>query len=256
MMRVEFIQEVAKAGLRVFEKHDIEGIFATLGLSPTYMKRMLRIMASKEQIIALGKGLYTLPTELLPGGPLHPYEIGLKLAKVGVISHRSALSYHGLTDQVMSRIYVTVPRHEGANLSQTKEYQLNNTRYFFTRVAPKNYWGSQQVFIGEARIEVTNLEKTLIDGLQTPAYCGGFRDVLFAYERGLNKASPNQLLDYAKQTSLVVCKRLGWVCEQLGEFTDLQDELAALIMPYYQRLDVTGSRHGRYNKRWNLVENI
>jgi len=49
---------------------------------------------------------------------------------------------------------------------------------------------------------------------------------------------------------------LGWVCEQLGEFPELQDQLAALGMPYYQRLDVTGSRHGKYNNRWNLVENI
>ena len=156
----------------------------------------------------------------------------------------------------MSRIYVTVPKNPGANLSRTQEYQLNNTRYFFIRVTPKNYWGIQQFFIGEARIDITDLEKTLIDGLQSPAYCGGFRDVLFAYERGLYKASPNHLLDYAKQTSLVVCKRLGWVCEQLGEFTELQDQLAALSMPYYQRLDLTGSRHGKYNKRWNLVENI
>ena len=110
--------------------------------------------------------------------------------------------------------------------------------------------------MGEARIEVTDLERTLIDGLQSPAYCGGFRDVLFAYEGGLHKASPSQLLDYAKQTSLVVCKRLGWVCEQLGVFPELQDQLAGLGMPYYQRLAVTGSRHGKYNNRWNLVENI
>lgn len=255
-MRVEFIKEIAKSGLRIFEKHDIEGIVGALDLSPAYIKRMLRIMATKQQIISHGKGLYTLPMELMPGGPLHPYEIALKIAKAGAISHRSALSYHGLTDQVLSRIYVTVPRNEGANLSRTQEYQLNNTRYFFIRVIPKNYCSTQQVFIGEAKIEVTNLEKTLIDGLQSPTYCGGFRDVLFAYERGLHKASPNQLLDYAKQTSLVVCKRLGWVCEQLGEFTELQDQLVALAMPYYQRLDLTGSRHGKYNKRWNLMENI
>ena len=48
-MRVEFIQEIAKTGLRIFEKHDIEGIFARLGLSPNYIKRMLRVMAAKQQ---------------------------------------------------------------------------------------------------------------------------------------------------------------------------------------------------------------
>jgi len=255
-MRVEFVQEIAKAGLRIFDSHDLEAILTALNLSPTYVKRMLRLMTAKDQIISLGNGLYTLPTELMPGGPLHPYEIGLKLSKEGAISHRSAFSYHGLTDQVMSRIYVTVPRRKGANLSRTKEYQINNTRYVFIRVMPGNYWGIQHVFLGEARIEVTNLEKTLIDGLQTPSYCGGFRDVLFAYEQGLDKASPAQLLDYAQKTSLAVCKRLGWICEQLGEFIDLQEQLSALSMPYYQRLDITGGRHGKYNKRWNLVENI
>ena len=255
-MRVEFIQDIAKTGLRIFDKKDLVPIFEALGLSSNYIKRMVREMTAKEQLASLGKGLYSLPTELIPGGPLHPYEIALKISKVGAISHRSAMAYHDLTDQAMSRIYVTVPRKQGANLSRTKEYQLNNARYFIIRVTPENYWGTLKIFIGEARIEITDLEKTLIDGLQHPAYCGGFRDVLFAYERGINKISQELMLEYAKRTSLVVCKRLGWVCEQLGEFTELQDQLETLKMPYYQRLDPTGDRQGKYNKRWNLVENI
>ena len=187
-MRVEFIQEIAKAGLRVFEKSDIETIFTNLELSPNYIKRMLRQMVESQQLISLGKGLYALPAEFLSGGPPHPYEIALKIAKIGAISHRSAMAYHDLTDQSLFRIYVTVPRKAGANLSQTKDYQLHNTRYCLIRVAPEHYWGTQQVFMGESRIEVTNLEKTLIDGLQNPNYCGGFRDVLFAYERRVRES--------------------------------------------------------------------
>ena len=64
------------------------------------------------------------------------------------------------------------------------------------------------------------------------------------------------MLDYAQRTSLVICKRLGWICEQMEMFPDLQEQLTALPMTYYQKLDPSGSRQGKYNNRWKLMENI
>lgn len=217
---------------------------------------MLSLMTHQGSLVSLGNGMYSLPTELLSGGPLHSFEIALKLAKKGAISHRSAFSYYGLSDQMLSRVYVTVPREKGANLSTTREYTLKGVRYSFIRVLPENYWGIKPAFLGESRILITDLEKTLIDGLLRPEYCGGFREVIYTFEKGISKALPETLLSYAKKTSLVTCKRLGWVLDQIGKHAVIQEHLVALSMPYYQKLDPAGSRRGKYNHRWNLMENI
>ncbi|ARN84861.1 type IV toxin-antitoxin system AbiEi family antitoxin domain-containing protein [Candidatus Nucleicultrix amoebiphila] len=255
-MTAEVVQSIAKSGLRVFNREDLTRITEPMGLSKTYMLRMLSLMTQNGSFISYGKGLYSLPTELLSGGPIHTFEIALKLAKKGSISHRSAFSYHELSDQIFSTVYITVPKEAGANLSGVKEYVLRGDKYNLIRVSPQNYWGNKQAFLGEAKISVTDLEKTLIDGLANPAYCGGFREVLFAFEKGLEKASPQLLLEYAQKTSLVTCKRLGFVLDKMRKHLDVQKKIEELSMPYYQKLDQTGLRKGKINKRWHLIENI
>lgn len=178
-------------------------------------------------------------------GSLHSFEISMKVAKKGAISHGSAMAYYDLTDQVFSKVYITVPRERGANLSRTKEYELKGTRYHLIRVDPQHYWGTKPIFLGEARVWITDLEKTLIDGLSRPDLCGGFREVLFAFEKGISQISPTLILEYANRTSLVACKRLGWVFEQLDVYKEMQEQLIAFPMPYCQRLDAAGKRTGK-----------
>ena len=255
-MAGELIRAVAQAGLRVFDRQELGEIATTLGLKKSYVPRMITLMAQNGSMESLGKGLYSLPSELLAGGPLHSFEIAMKLAKKGAISHRSAMSYYDLTDQVFSKIYITVPREKGANLSTIKEYELQGTRYDLIRIHPQHFWGVKAVFLGETRIWITDLERTLIDGLSRPDLCGGFREVLFAFEKGGSQISPSVILEYAKRTSLVTCKRLGWVFEHLELYPEVQEQLIALPMPYYQRLDATGKRRGKVLKLLNLLENI
>jgi len=255
-MSAELLRSLAQAGLRVFDKEDLIKAAIKLDLKESYVPRMTSLMVKKGDFISLYKGIYALPTELLAGGPLHSFEIAMKLAKKGAISHRSAMAYYELTDQVFSKVYVTVPKEKGANLSTIKEYEIKGTRYQLIRVASQNYWGIKPIFLGEARVWITDLEKTLIDGLSSPDLCGGFREVIFAYERGVSKISPTLILEYAQKTSLAVCKRLGWILEQLGAHEDIQEQLRALPMHYCQRLDASGKRQGKVISKWNLLENI
>lgn len=255
-MSAELLRSLAQAGLRVFDKNELVKTALSLGLKETYVPKMTSLMIRNGDLVSLSKGLYALPVELLAGGSLHSFEIAMKLAKKGAISHRSALSYYELTDQVFSKVYVTVPKEKGANLSKITDYDIKGAQYHLIRILSQNYWGIKAVFVGEARIWITDLERTLIDGLSSPDLCGGFREVVFAYERSTTRLSPHLILEYAQRTSLVVCKRLGWVFEQLGVHKDLQEYLVALPMPYYQRLDAMGEREGKVIKHWNLLENV
>jgi predicted transcriptional regulator of viral defense system len=254
-MSTELLKSLSRNGLRIFDMKELTKVAIELGLKKRYVPRIASQMIKKGSLISLRKGLYTLPQELLSGGPLHSFEIGLKIAKKGAISHRSAMSYYELTDQVFSTVYLTVPKDEGANLSTNNNYLINGTNIHLMRVSPQHYWGINTVFVGEARIYITEFEKSLIDGLTNPELCWGFREVIFAFERCAYQLKPTLISTYAHKTSLVVCKRLGWVFEQLGLYEDIQTQLKELPMPYMQKLDANGKKQGRVFKNWNLLDN-
>lgn len=255
-MNHKLLQTLAQSGERIFDKATVEGAIERIGLAQSYIPRLLGLESKKGALVALGKGLYTLPPELLAGGPLHSFEIAMKLAGTGAISHRSAMAFHHLTDQMIRTTYVTVPKQEGGNRSTIKRYVLQGQEYFLFRVHPSHYWGIQSVFIGEAKVTITDLEKTLIDSLSNPAACGGFGEVMYAVEAAGGNISEPRLLAYVQRSSLVTAKRLGWVLDQLGLCQNLQEKLQEVPMNFYQKLDPSGQRRGHYNKRWMLMENI
>lgn len=252
----DLVRKTAQLGIRIFDKKDVEGFYEELSISKKYIPRMLSLMAQKGSIVALGKGLYTLPVELLAGGPIHSFEIAMKLVKNGAISHRSAMSYHHLTDQMISTVYVTVPRENGANLSTKRIYNLNGDQYQLMRISKENYWGIKKVFLNESSIFITDIEKTLLDGLKNPEYCGGIREVSFAFEQAISQSSPDTLYNYVLKMPLVVGKRLGWMLEKMDRYPELQHLMASIPMNYYQKLDPLGNREGKHHPRWMLIENI
>eukprot|EP01035_Chromulina_nebulosa_P024783 gene24783-32275_t len=239
-MTINIIRLIAQKNLRVFSLGELSALAHENGYSSAYLPRLVSLMKQKGDLVSLGYGLYTLPLELLAGGALHEFEIALAIAKNGAISHYSAFSHYGLTDQILNRTYVTVPKIPGSNLSSTTMYPVAHNQYVLIRVAPKCYWGVKYIFISEARICITDIEKTLIDGLNYPQYCGGFFEVVNAFDIGINQCSPDRLLEYAQKTSLVVCKRLGWVLEKINQLKDLQVILESMPMGYAQRLNPTG----------------
>lgn len=255
-MTAEILRTLGVHGIRIFCAEDVQFLSEEIGISKTYIRRMLSLMARKEEIVSYGQGLYSLPIELLAGGPIHSFEIALKLARKGSISHRSALQHYNLTDQLSNTIYVTVPKESGANLSTIKEYKINGVIYKLIRVNPKKYWGVKNVFIDEIRVSITDLERTLIDCLSNPELCGGIREVIFAFEKILPNIDITKLFNYATTTSIAVSKRLGWVLDKLGQLEELQLKLKEIPANQYQKLDPNHTRSGKYNKSWMIVENI
>ena len=88
-MSAELLRSLAQAGLRVFDKEELTKAAISLGLKVGYVPKMTSLMIRNGDLISLAKGLYALPVELLAGGPLHAFEIAMKLAKKGAGQHHS-----------------------------------------------------------------------------------------------------------------------------------------------------------------------
>ena len=221
-----------------------------------YSKKVLHLMGKRGDLQALGNGLYALPTELLSGGPLHSFEIGMKVVRMGAISHRSAMFFYQMTDQILTQVHITAPRIEGANRSTKVNYLVDNTRFHVKRVNNKYFFGIKRVFIEEAPVWITDIEKTLLDGLIDPHFCGGFREVMHAFEQSDDKLNPERFMEYINRMPVVIAKRAGWLFEKMRCRPELQEKLAIIHNKTIQKLNPKGIRKGSINKRWSLIENI
>lgn len=252
-MILEFLNQLTQSGYRIFSVKDARKIARTSGLKDTSVNYILKALIAKKAIRSLFKGNYAVEDNILSGAPLHKFEIAMHLAKEGAVCCWSAMAYHELTDQILSTVYVYASQAKGKTRSLYK-YKIEGYDFFLIQTELENLWGIERRTVGETKVHITDLERTLIDGLIRPQYCGGFREVLSAFEIAKDRMAVEKLVDYGKKCPHVIQKRLGWILEQLSITASSSLEIVATS--YYDKLDPAAPRRGKYNKKWMLVENF
>jgi predicted transcriptional regulator of viral defense system len=185
------------------------------------------------------------------------------LADPAAISHWSAMQYHGLTEQVPGRVFVlttrdsSVPRARGSKADRADGgYPVADIIYRFVQMKPERFFGTERAWVGEPRVTITDPERTLIDGLTMPRYCGDFAEVLNAFQVRGEAIDLDRIIEYALRLDKATAKRLGWVLEHLGIAEEGLERLEAVPATRYQPLDPTGPRRGPCNGRWMIQENL
>ena len=233
-----------------------------MGLSSGYFRQALHHLVRDGWIVRLQKGIYALSGAVPGTTALHEFEIAMALVAPAAISHWSAMSHHGLTEQVPRRVFVlttarAVPRVRGKKQAQDQSgYPVGDTVYQFVQVKPERFFGIEQVWVNEARISITDPERTLLDGLMAPPYCGDFAEVLHAFELRAPKLDVERIIQYALKLDTATAKRLGWVLERQGIASDRLEPLRSVPIKGYRVLDPSGPRHGPYEARWMIQVNL
>ncbi|MBN2491431.1 MAG: type IV toxin-antitoxin system AbiEi family antitoxin domain-containing protein [Planctomycetes bacterium] len=260
---VELVRRLTTEGDRIFTISRARELAPAVGLSESYLRQALHHLAASGWLIRLRKGLYALSSPV-PGVPsAHEFEVAMALVHPAAISHWSALHRHGLTDQAPRRVFVLTttescpPRVRNHTASPDGGgYLAGNTVYRFVQIKPERYFGTEMLWTGETRVTVTDPERTLVDGLWMPQYCGDFAEVLHALNRRGTALDVARIVDYALKLDAAVAKRLGWVLEQQGVQPSKLRRLAAVPIRGYRKLDPTGPRRGPCNRRWRVQENL
>ncbi|MCZ7663122.1 MAG: hypothetical protein M5U22_09435 [Thermoleophilia bacterium] len=187
----------------------------------------------------------------------------MALARPSAISHWSAMHHHGLTEQIPRRVFVLtpldvpVPRFRGhRDAGGADGFSVAGTIYQFVQTKREWFFGTEQVWIGEARVAITDPERTLLDGLSRPQYCGDFSESLHAFEVRGERLDLSRIIDYALRLDVATAKRLGWVLEESGVLPNKLRALAGLPIVGYRNLDPSGPRRGPYNRRWMIRVNL
>ena len=80
--------------------------------------------------------------------------------------------------------------------------------------------------------------------------------MVYVFGEALPRADIDRMVADAPRLGVAVAKRLGWVLETHGIEDRHLEQLAALPVKGYRKLDANGTGKGGYNSRWMLQENL
>jgi hypothetical protein len=212
---------------QVFSRRDLSTIFSqqktawSLAQGTTSNEFVdFLLQHTKLQKAELKSKTYTSPVRYT-WGDASPYLLALSLRKAGYFSHATALVLQGLAEKNSKNIYVNFEQSPKPRLGHLTQESID--RAFANRQRQTNYifrhkeWriavlsGKNTSRLGvitlrtsEAdKLDVTNLERTLIDITVRPEYAGGVDQVLKAYESAKQKISVNALMTTLKQLNYI-----------------------------------------------------
>jgi predicted transcriptional regulator of viral defense system len=237
----------------VFRLEDVRDI---TGLSEVSARSFVRKLVDRGVAARLKPGLYVLV----------PFELGRERKYTGnplvvareimngedyYLSHATAMEIHGMTTQPQLVIMVTTPKPRRALTSLGVEF-----RFILCRrealFGLTEHWVTKQ-----EKVRVSDLERTVIDGLKQTEHCGGLTEVakgLWMRRRDMNV---DRLVQYARRIGVgAVVRRLGFLLEtyEMAGPPDL-DRLRNGLTATYVRLDPVLPAEGKRLRRWRLQLN-
>lgn len=258
---MRLVRRLVSEGDRVFTAARARELAPTVGLSAGYLRQALHYLTRAGWLVRLRKGLYAVSAEVPGASPAHEFEVAMALVSPAAVSHWSALHYHGLTEQAPRRVFVLttseapVPQPRKVK-GHSRGYRVGDIDYQFIQVKPERFFGTEKIWVNEARVTITDPERSLLDGLCRPKYCGDLAEVLSCFEVRGDELDVDRIVDYALKLDTATAKRLGWVLENQGISPKRLERLEALPVKGYRRLDPSGPRRGRCNNRWMIQENL
>jgi len=132
-------------------------------------------------------------------------------------------------------------------------------KMIFVTVKEKSIWGIKEEWINsKEKIRISNIEKTIIDCLTFPQYCGGITEIAKGIWIVKDKLDYKTLINYVnRQNKNVVAKRLGYLLELLniGD-SNIILELKKYVKDRYDIFDPTLSIKRINKNSWCLIDNV
>jgi predicted transcriptional regulator of viral defense system len=169
------------------------------------------------------------------------------------LSYYAAMRFHGMTTHALFDITLTMPGRHRAK-------KVDLITYHFIYSKPAYFWGFRSLWVTKQnKVNVSDLERTLLDGLDRPDLCGGIKEVVRGIWVKQNEIDWKKLAKYARKFhTAAVVKRLGFILEMLELGADIIPQLIKIAASAkgYILLDPDGSKEGKFMDRWHIRINM
>lgn len=227
------------------------------GLKAASARSFIRALVGRGVAARLRPGLFNLvPFELGREKEYmgNPYVVARELmgGRDYYISHASAMDIHRMTTQPQLVVYVTSPM-------AMRGRKILGAEFRFSRCPSGRFFGFAWQWVDkEEKVLVSDLERTVLDGLRAPKHCGGIAEVAKGFWMRRSDINVKKLVDYALRLDICsVLGRLGYLMEvlEIGTRSDLR-LLRRRLGRAYALLDPLLPPAGKFLARWRLRLNI
>lgn len=168
------------------------------------------------------------------------------------IAFYSAMHYWGMLTQPLIKIFTATPKRQIVPLEM-------RDKLIFVFVKEKTIWGIKEEWVTKTeKARISDLERTIIDAVAHPQYCGGITEIAKGVWLVKEKIDYERLKNYIdKYGKNVVAKRLGYILEILKiEETMLLEQCKKHIRKRYDLFDpaLPGEKLNKNN--WHLIDNV
>ena len=241
---------IEKEGKSIFSISDAKRI---LGTSEASVWNVIYRLKKKGRIEEIEKGKYLL-IPARAGYEASWSEVPLLLVPhlidVYYIGFWTALNYWAMTEQVPRTVFV-------ATTKRKRDLEYGPTRFEFVTLNKKKFFGFVEEKAAGGRFNISSREKTIVDCLLYPKYCGGIDEAVKGIWSASNKLDFAKLLEHSKKIEVsVVTRRLGYILELLGVGRKTYMEIASSKFTGYMWLDPLGPKKVlEYSKKYGLMIN-
>ena len=181
----------------------------------------------------------------------HEFVIASALVDPMYIGYWSALSHHELTEQLSRTVYIVTTARD-------QEREIHGVTYRPVTVTDQKFFGYQPTAVGSNQLNMSSIEKTLVDCADHPEFCGGISELAKAMQNAIGqRCSWERVVEHLRRVGNgAATKRLVYLADQLDIDLPEYDELVKNFTTGYPLLDPTreakGTRDSTYQLRLNV----
>ena len=220
-------------------------------------RKMAQILCAKKWLIPVSAGKYLispLDAGLESEYTEHEFIIASHLAdkRPSYIAYWTALNHYGYTEQ-LPRVVIS------ATTSRMPNPVVHGARYEFITITGTKFFGTRDHYIDHHKILISDKEKTMVDALDHPEYCGGIQEVAKCLWNARDELSFEKMISYSKQAkNSTVIKRLGYLIDLLDiKISDnLYRKMHDMIRAGYSPFNTFSKMRRKTNTKWRLFVNV
>ena len=193
--------------------------------------------------------------------PMNSLVVGSVLAAPYYYGYQTANNHYGFTSQFSPKAYI-------CTVKTRRSFRWRNTSYKFVTLIDEKFFGFTKIEADGCEVNIAEPEKTVLDSLDKPDYCGGIPQVSYVlYNAFSSSLDLDKLLSYAlRMGSKAVFHRLGYLVDLLSERgyvkvgKDFLDAVSELIPEGASHTYLgpvgTHGRKGSVEGRWKIIMNV
>jgi predicted transcriptional regulator of viral defense system len=245
------LSRLASEGRQIITSSDIADV---LDISRKSAKNMAYALKEKGWLERIAHGKYLILPLAAGENPLytaHEFVIASALVEPMYIGYWSAMDHHGLTEQLPRTVYIVTT-------ARAQEREIHGATYRPVSVTEQKFFGYQSTAVGSNQVNVSSIEKTLVDCADHPEFCGGVSELAKAMQNAVEtRCSWDRVVKYLRRVGNgAATKRLVYLADQLNIDLPEYDELVENFTTGYPLLDptreATGTRDSKYQLRLNV----